>query len=79
MLLDVLAWVGHCGFEEGDANPSIHDDNEGEWSQVDGGKQHSGVDLPHLWVGPGFPAPIDRAGLILGAESHPEVSLLSHL
>lgn len=67
------------GFEKCNANPGVHDHNEGKRSKVDICKQNSGVNLPHLLVWPVLSAPIKGVGLVVVAQQHPNALLLGHL
>lgn len=62
-----------CGPVEGKADAGVHDDDKAERSEVDVGKEHSGVDFTHLLIGPVFPAPVEGTGVVVATQhySHP--------
>jgi len=57
---------------EGVADAGVHDHDKAEGSQVNVSEEHSGVDFPHLLVGPIFSAPVEGAGVVASENnSHP--------
>ncbi len=63
-----LSSCWNCCFEKRNANPGVHDHDEGKRSKVDICKQDSGVNLPHLLVWPVLSAPIKRARFVVIAQ-----------
>lgn len=63
-----LPFHGDSRFEKGDTYPGVHDNDERKGSEVDVCKQDSGVNLPHLLVGPVLSAPVKWAGFVVVAQ-----------
>lgn len=55
----------NCGFEKRKADPGVHDDDEAERREVDVGEENRGVDFSHLLIGPIFPTPVERLGIVV--------------
>lgn len=67
------------GLGEGEADAGVHDDNKAERSEVDVSEEDSGVDFTHLLIGPVFPAPVERTGVVVAAKNYSHPLLLCDL
>lgn len=76
LLLAALPRPGHGCAAQGNADPGVHEHDERQRSQVDVGKEHRGVGLPHGRLGPLLPAPEHRAGGVARAQEQLEALLL---